>query len=1059
VSLALVSAVAVALLVGAVLLHRAATPAAAQPREGPAVVVGTVVDRGPQHIAVRSDETREVFEFLVRENPDLIRRLQSVRPGQRVEAVGHREGDAWVLAELHMLGGEPGPPPEGPERPETPPEPIPPDERPPGEGPAAYRQDFEGGTEGWELDPGWELLRPRRGSRSLRGRGHTWARYVRGAWGDYELALRLRLARGAIHLNYRVEGPRRYFIGVDADGVRLAKQTGPETFFNNLASGERRMPADRFVPIRIAGRGGRIQVRVAGQVLIDYTDRDPLLRGGIAFETLDGSEAYVDDVTVTGSGAAVAAPGAGAPQPLTGPLPPGGLPVVQVVTLPTGPVAALPKIRPAMPPMRDLTNIQRALRWQYTGGPVGGLGYDVRMVQGQPTTMYVSDAWAGVFRSNNGGQGWTPMNEGITVRRGLTNEAFPIFSLTISPHNPNVIWIGTKDNRGIFRSDDGGQQWHKMDKNLPFNGKLGLTVRGFTVHPTKPNTVFAAAEISSFAWHPSKSKVQGKDFDKTRGVVYRTDDNGQTWHVAWQGDNLARYILIDPRNPDVMYISTGIFDREAANASATTPGGVGIYKTTTGGKNPKTDWYQINNGLGNLYVGSLFMHPQNPDILLAGTGCNPWLKGAGVYISPNGGASWQWTLQSQNSAITAVEFAASDPKIAYAGSSEAIFRSHDTGMTWHRMTPPGKVWGPDGIRAGWPIDFQVDPKNANRLFANAYGGGNFLTTDGGVTWTNASKGYSGAQMRHLVVDPADGRRVYAAGRSGLFVTRDAGRQWLGLNNEGGQAIDWPMVAIHPTNSQHIIGASLWNPKLLRTVNGGQSWQAMASLPSNAYGWRCAAFARSNPARVYAGTAGRATFGQLDTTLPGLGIYTSPDGAKTWFPANDPTSKDAHVFELLVDPDKAYIVYAATYNHGVLMTDNNGQKWQQRNPTPKQVKNPKAISLAMHPATTKTLYLGLEHAGLYRTVDGGVTWKPWMAGIDPNASISEIVFDPAEPRIMYASDLKSGVYRWDEAKKVWRKINLGLWNREVNAMAISGDGKMLYAGSEGAGVFRLDMSGT
>ena len=48
----------------------------------------------------------------------------------------------------------------------------------------------------------------------------------------------------------------------------------------------------------------------------------------------------------------------------------------------------------------------------------------------------------------------------------------------------------------------------------------------------------------------------------------------------------------------------------------------------------------MNNGLGNLYVGSLFMHPANPDILLAGTGNNQYYTRGGTYLTKDGGASW-----------------------------------------------------------------------------------------------------------------------------------------------------------------------------------------------------------------------------------------------------------------------------------------------------------------------------------------------------------------------------------------------------------------------------------
>ena len=64
----------------------------------------------------------------------------------------------------------------------------------------------------------------------------------------------------------------------------------------------------------------------------------------------------------------------------------------------------------------------------------------------------------------------------------------------------------------------------------------------------------------------------------TRGVVYKTTDGGKNWKAIWRGENLARYIWIDPRDTDVLYISTGIFDREAKNSDPENriPGGEGV---------------------------------------------------------------------------------------------------------------------------------------------------------------------------------------------------------------------------------------------------------------------------------------------------------------------------------------------------------------------------------------------------------------------------------------------------------------------------------------------------
>jgi photosystem II stability/assembly factor-like uncharacterized protein len=384
--------------------------------------------------------------------------------------------------------------------------------------------------------------------------------------------------------------------------------------------------------------------------------------------------------------------------------------------------------------------------------------------------MYVTDAWSGVFKSIDGGITWAAANgsgsSAISVRAGLSSDGIPIFSLTVDPHDPDTVWVGTKDQRGIFKSTDAAKTWQKKDQGAaPISN--GLTFRGFTVDPRKghSDTVYAAGELSSYAWTQPSQILTGMAFDMTKGVVYRTDNGGNSWTEIWRGNNLARYVWIDPGNVSTIYVSTGIFDREAANTDVAKndPGGVGILKSIDGGKT----WDELNqsNGLGNLYVGSLFMHPNDANILLAGTGCNSWLDNAGVYLTKNGGKTWQQTLKAQSAeAITAVEFSTSAPKSAYAGSNRAIYRGEDTGQTWTQMTPGQWAWGPPGIRAGWPIDLQVDPQNPDRLFANNYGGGNYLSVDGGKSWVAASQGYTGAQMRDLAATQDQGGRVWTAGR-------------------------------------------------------------------------------------------------------------------------------------------------------------------------------------------------------------------------------------------------------------------------------------------------------
>ncbi|MFQ5569161.1 MAG: T9SS type A sorting domain-containing protein, partial [Rhodothermales bacterium] len=693
---------------------------------------------------------------------------------------------------------------------------------------------------------------------------------------------------------------------------------------------------------------------------------------------------------------------------------------------------------------------QESPTWVHTGGPPGGLGYDVRMRPDNPAVMYVTDAFAGTFRSTDGGQTWVPANQGVTARTGFSDDAIPIFCLTIDPHNHDIIWVGTQGMRGIFKSTNGGDSWTRMD-----NGIVeieGITFRGFTVDPRTSDIVYAAGEISSFAW-AGEPRI-GREFDMTKGVVYKTIDGGLNWQAVWRGDNLARYIWIDPRNPDILYVSTGIFDREAANSDpvAGTPGGVGILKSTDAGQN----WTQVNNGLNNLYVGTLFMHPENPDILLAGTGNNQYDDGSGVYLSTDGAASWQRTLtQGANS----VEFSLSHPNIAYAGNPGAIYRSEDGGQTWHLMSGGGiDGWGSPGVRAGFPIDFQIDPRDPNRIFVNNYGGGNFLSVDGGETWTTASEGYTGAQVRDVAVGAMNPGRVFAAARSGLFLSPDGGDDWLGRSHPPAASLEWYAAAIDPMIEDHILAANNWDGVILESHDDGNTWRAASTRPADNMSFRAIVFAPSNQMIVYAGTSAFRSAGTLANTLSAAGIYISRDRGATWATANDATSQDANVTALAVDPSDPQVVYAATGNHGVLKSSDGGQNWDERN-TGLPGTPPTALAVAIHPTDPNVVYVGLESNGIYHSTNGGATWQQLAAGLPPESSISDIVLSPADPQLVFIADKASGVYHSvNPPDGSWVLNSQGLRTRHVNALAFSADGQHLYAATEGEGVFRLDLSG-
>ena len=464
------------------------------------------------------------------------------------------------------------------------------------------------------------------------------------------------------------------------------------------------------------------------------------------------------------------------------------------------------------------------------------------------------------------------------------------------------------------------------------------------------------------------------------------------------------------------------------------------------------------------------MHPQDPKILLAGTGNNLYRQNRGVYLTTDGGETWTQTLASQLE-ISAVEFSSSDPNIAYATGAGWFYRSEDGGRTWTLMAgrpmTGGLDWGPGGVRTGIPSDIQVDPRNPDRLFVNSYVGGNFLTEDGGKTWTNASRGYTGVSQSDVAVDPTDYRRVYAMGRSGPFRSDDGGVNWQGLYYRPSNVTDWfpggwgfgewNSVAVDPANPKRVLFSDERTGTLLLGPEYGLDWaisyhDGSVGVADDVQGFKALAFSAADPAVAYAGMCADCRQKNVFTD-PSFGIYKSTDGARTWAPANDTLTARLNIHTLTVDPRASQVAYAGTADHGVLRTLDGGLSW---NPLGKGLGVNDVRAIAIDPVRWWVIYAGTYGGGVYRSEDAGGTWKLSNSGLTPQSTIVDIVIDPMQPSVLYAADVSAGVFRSEDGGKFWTALNKGLSTKAVRALAISSDGGTLYAATDGGGVFRFDV---
>ena len=856
----------------------------------------------------------------------------------------------------------------------------------------------------WQLDPGWQVETD--GSNYiLSGSGHSYARTGSLNWSNYSLKTRVKLmdSDSAVHINYRSQGCNRYYIGFYTGGLYLSK-TYPCDTHTPLADAGGIINTGRWYTVEVVGSQGNIKVYLDSVLKMDYTDVSPILSGAIAFEVLSDSPVKFDDIV------------AATDEPLS-PTP-----------------------------------------WTATGGPLGGLGYDVRIDPANKSRMYVTDNYAGVGISDDGGQSWLPANNGITIRGGTTGDAVNIFSLTVDPNNPAIVWAGTfgeGSSFGVFKSTDGGASWTAKTSGMTLGSDIAMVFRGFTIQNGNSNVVYAQAEIPT--------TVQGWEFNRTKGRVYKTTNGGETWGLIWQGDDLARYLIIDPGNPEILYLSTGIFDREAFNSDCAhgAYGGLGILKSSTGGQ----AWGTANIGLTDLYVGSLRMHPTNPQILFAATGNNSCSGGytgnlvSGLFRTLDGGANW--TKVISNDIITTVNFSPSSPDIVYAGSASAFYRSQNGGETWTRLSQPsGAVWGPSGIRAGVPIDVTVDPTNPLDLYANNYGGGVFRSQDGAATWTVWSKGFSGADIHQVHIPGACPSKVFAIGRSGPFASSNYGADWTGIaNGDAALFAEWDAVAADPANSGTVLISDEHQGVILLSSNGGNSFtevlrhpDALASDPAKRQGFRGLAFAPSSPTTVYAGLSkDRGTF--LTSSPVGTVIYKSLNGGAAFSPK--PSVLDGiNVRRLVVDPANANTIYAATTN-GIYKSIDGSDSWTRM----ESLGSKKIEALAIDPLQPGYIIAGEIFGGIWKSTTGGSTWSgPLNSGFNSaNPYISSLVVDPVYSQTVFTGDLYSGVYRSLDDGESWAPFPdwkmSGMTIRAVKDLAISA--KVMYAATQGGGVFRFD----
>ena len=573
------------------------------------------------------------------------------------------------------------------------------------------------------------------------------------------------------------------------------------------------------------------------------------------------------------------------------------------------------------------TSALQAMKFRHIG-PVGNRVTSVAGVAGDPLTYYAGAASGGLWKTEDGGVNWRPVFDDQPVHA--------IGEVAVAPSDPNIVWAGTGEpfirsnvsiGNGVWKSVDAGDTWTHM--GLEGTGRISRII----VHPTNPETVYAAAIGHGYAPQPERG-------------VYRTLDGGATWeHVLFVDEETgASDLVMDPSNPRTLFAGSW---QIAIRTWTRTSGGPGsaIHVSRDAG----ATWTRLEgNGLPTREIGkiALCMSADDPDRIYA-------------LIETGDGVPWE------------------------GGDTDGgeLWRSDDGGREWALTSYDRDLAG----RTAYYTRCEANPDDADEAYflAAAYS----TTLDGGVTST-AAPFLQGPVWDHhdMWIDPQDGDRQIVAGDGGVAISRNRGKTWYRQQlpiaqmyhvtvdnavpyNVMGNRQDGPSTR-GPSNSRTgglFLGGiprGMW-----QTVGGGESGFATPDPTDHNIVWSSASGAGGGGGIVSRWDARTRQYREVEV-WPETTIGQPADSLRYRF---------QWTFPLLISPHDNNTVYVTSQH--VHRTTNGGQSWEEISPDlTTNNRERMGISGGLTPDNIGVEYCCVIYAFDESPVEAGVFWAGTNDGL-------------------------------------------------------------------------------
>ncbi len=673
------------------------------------------------------------------------------------------------------------------------------------------------------------------------------------------------------------------------------------------------------------------------------------------------------------------------------------------------------------------------MQWRLVGPFRGGRGVAIEGVPGEPNTYYFGAVAGGVWKTTDGGANWKPLFD-------KQHSTSSIGAIAVAPSEPNIVYAGSGESAlrgnitygdGVYKSVDGGRNWRNV--GLKDSRHIGAII----VNPDNPDIVFVAALGHAFGPNDERGIYRTTDGGKTWSKVLGKDENTgaidvvfdphnpntlfaalyqvrrQPWFFSSGGDGSGLYRSTDGGNTwqhlEGHGLPKGVLGRIGVTVSGADPDRVyaiiearegGIFRSDDGGDN----WEKINDDLRfrqrAWYFSKIYADPRAVDTL--------YVLNTGLFRSVDGGKDFK-LLPARHGDHHGLWIDPKDPERLGNASDGGASVSVDGGETWSTQNnQPTAQFYHVAVDNAFPYHIYGAQQDNSNLGIASRGESGVI---GRQDWFQAGDGETG----FVIPDPRDWHIIYS-NNEGYITRYDKSKElyqdvsvWP-LDNSGHGASDlkhrfqWVsplLLSSHNPNTIYTAGEAVF-----KSTDQGHSWSAISDD-----------LTRNDKSKQ------------------------KPSGGPI---QNDITSIEYYdvVFALAESPLKKGMLWAGTDDGLLHVTTDDGATWARVTPNMPEWSCVSLIDPSHFDAGSA--YVAVDRHRLddlkpyiYKTNDTGHSWTAITNGIPEGAYVHAVREDPKHRGLLYAGT-ELGVYVSFDEGGHWQSLQMNLPTSPIRDLVVKDD---------------------